>query len=169
MNTRVLCLGNALLADDALGPEVARRLRHHSLDDREVMETAETGFYLLEYVLGCSRLIVIDVIASGAGPPGTIYQLREQDVASPPGASPHYVGLFETVAVARGLGLPVPTEITVFAVEAADLTTIGGAMSEAVCRALPGVLAAVEEAVRGAQAPPVVSAAEPLPGVERCA
>lgn len=161
MNTRVLCLGNALLADDALGPEVARRLRQSrsaGLDDSEVMETAETGFYLLDYVLGCSRLIVIDAIASGAGPPGTIYQLREQDVFSIPGSSPHYVGLFETVAVARGLGLPVPTDITVFAVEAADLTTIGGAMSEAVCRAVPGVIAAVQEALRGAAAP--------LPGVQ---
>lgn len=140
MTTRVLCLGNALLADDALGPEVAARLRSLELKDVEVVETAETGFYLLDHVLGCTRLVVIDTVVTGSVPPGAIRQSSEQDLRGPFGGSPHYVGLFETLAAGRQLGLPVPGEVIILAVEGEDLTSVGGAVSPAVRRAIPEVV-----------------------------
>jgi hydrogenase maturation protease len=140
MRKRVLCLGNDLLADDALGPLVAQRLRLLDLPGVEVMETAETGFYLLELLLNCSSLLVVDTIVSGHFRPGTVRLLREEDVASIPGTSPHYVGLFEALAAGRQLQLSVPERVTLLVVEAGDCFTVGGAMHPAVERAIARVV-----------------------------
>ena len=153
MNDRVLCLGNSLIADDGLGPAVAQILRENPLPDVEIIETAETGFYLLDYLLGCRRLVVIDAIAGGSDPPGTIRQLRppdssragESDTPIAPGSSPHGVGLFEALAAGRQMHLPVPEQVAILAVEVEDLTTIGGAMSPAVREAIPHVVELVQK------------------------
>ncbi len=139
MRKRVLCLGNDLLADDALGPLVARRLRLLDLPGVEVVETAETGFYLLESFLDCTSLLVVDTIVSGNFPPGTVRLLREEDVATIPGSSPHYVGLFEALTLGRALKLSAPEKVTLLVVEAADCCTLGGAMHPAVEKAIASV------------------------------
>lgn len=139
MRKRVLCLGNDLLADDALGPLVARRLHQHELPGVEVIESAETGFYLLESFLDCTSLLVVDSIVSGDFPPGTVRVLHEEDVATIPGTSPHYVGLFEALTLARALKLSVPETLTLLVVEAGDCLTLGGVMHPAVEKAIASV------------------------------
>jgi hydrogenase maturation protease len=59
MSTRVLCLGNTLLADDAFGIVIAEHLRR-TRPDIEVCESSTSGFDLLDYTLGASRLLVVD-------------------------------------------------------------------------------------------------------------
>ncbi len=177
--TRVLCLGNDLIADDALGVVAARWLcrrlagvgaplppgpafdpaatirafQHPRAGAVEVVETALTGMYLLEAVVGASRLIVIDTVVTGANPPGSVRVLTEDDFTGPPGGSPHYVGLFETLELARGLGLPVPGEVVIVAVEAADYLTVGGGMTASVGAAVPVVVEKVLALLEGEAAP----------------
>lgn len=142
---RVLCLGNDLLADDALGIVAAERLRTRLPASVEVAATTETGFRLLDYLLYAHRVIVVDTILTGHAPPGTVLVVREDDVRQVPGGSPHYVGLFEALDIGRMLQQPVPEEMLIVAVEGDDLRTVGGGMGEAVRAALPRVLALVEE------------------------
>jgi len=177
--TRVLCLGNDLIADDALGVVAARWLcrrlagvgvplppgpafdpaatirafQHPRAGAVEVVETALTGMYLLEAVVGASRLIVIDTVVTGASPPGSVQVLAEDDFTGPPGGSPHYIGLFETLQLARGLGLPVPGEVVIVAVEAADYLTVGGRMTASVGAAVPVVVEKVVALLEGEGAP----------------
>ena len=66
--------------------------------------------------------------------------VREEDVAGPPGGSPHFIGLFETLALGSALGLRVPAEVTIIAVEAFDCLTLGGPMHPAVAAAIPRVV-----------------------------
>ena len=139
-STRVLCLGNELLADDALGAVVAEQLRQVLPGTVEVVFTSATGFDLLDEVLGTSRLLVVDTIETGTRPPGTVHLLREEDVQPVPGDSPHYVGLFETLKLGRKLQLDVPQEVIIVAVEPADCLTVGGALSPAVKAAIPLVV-----------------------------
>jgi len=143
--TKILCLGNALLADDGIGPAVAEELRRLKLPDVEVVETAESGFYLLDSVLNCVRLVVVDAISSRSTSPGTVHCLREADVRGAPGGSPHYVGLFEVLETARKLCMPAPSDVQVLAVEAEDLLTIGGPMTPHVRDAVPVVVARIKE------------------------
>jgi len=174
--TRVLCLGNDLIADDALGVVVARRLcrrlaaagpsrppgpafdpaatvrafGHPQAGVVEVVETALTGMYLLEAVVGAARLIVVDTVVTGAAEPGTVDVLGEEDFAgSVPGGSPHYIGLFEALDLARGLGLDVPDEVVIVAVEAGDFYTVGGGMTAAVGAAVPVVVERVLALLEG--------------------
>jgi hydrogenase maturation protease len=163
---RVLCLGNELIADDAVGIVVARELAGRlalagvplpagpafdpaatgtafqlgQVGRVEVVETALTGMYLLEAVVGASRLIVIDAVLSGAADPGTVLELTERDLDGPRGGSPHYIGLLETLELARALGLAVPSDVVIIAVETGDAMTVGGAMTAPVEAAIPLVV-----------------------------
>ncbi|MBM3696034.1 MAG: hydrogenase maturation protease [Actinobacteria bacterium] len=178
--TRVLCLGNDLIADDALGPMAARHLclrlaefgaprpegpafdpaatvrafDHPRAGTVEVVETALTGMYLLEAVVGACRLIVVDTVVTGSAPPGTVEVMDEKDFAGvPAGGSPHYVGIFEAIGAARALGLDVPAEVVIVAVEAGDYFTVGGSMTAPVRAAVPEVVDRVLALLGGS--PPV--------------
>lgn len=150
---RVLCLGNDLLADDALGSVVAEHLRQVAPAGVEVVSTSETGFHLLDHVSNTSCLIVIDTVVTGADAPGTIYVLEESDFRTAPGGSPHYIGLQETLALVRALDLVAPETVMVLAVEAADCSTLGGAMHPAVRAAIPLLLDKVRELIELARLP----------------
>lgn len=144
-SARVLCLGNELLADDALGSAVAEQLRRLTLPGVDVVDTSVTGFHLLDHILNVRRLLVIDTILTGTADPGTVFLLREEDVRAVPGSSPHYIGLFEALAVGRKLGLAVPEEVAIIAVEAADCCTVGGRMHPSVGKAIPAVLKQISD------------------------
>jgi hydrogenase maturation protease len=146
-SARLLCLGNDILADDALGICVAERLRERMPETIDVVSSMESGLRLMDYLVGVPRVVVIDTVQTGTAPPGTIFTLQECDVEITPGCSAHYIGLFETLAVARKLEFPVAQELFIIAVEASDCRTIGGDMDPAVERAIPEVIRRVEEMV----------------------
>lgn len=136
--TRLLGLGNDILGDDAFGILVAREAGQVlSPTEVEVVTSYLSGLHLLDSLLDCTRLIVVDTIVTGRAEPGTIYVLREKELPGARAACPHGVGLFDALALARKLGLPAPGEVTIIAVEAADCLTVGGEMHEAVRAAIP--------------------------------
>jgi hydrogenase maturation protease len=137
---RVLCLGNELLGDDALGCEIAARLRQFASQDVDICCTPESGLHLLDCALGVRRLVVVDTVQTGNAPPGTIYRFLDSELPIVPGGSPHYVGLCEALALARKLGLPVADEVIILAVEAADCLTLGAAMSPQVRSTMPALV-----------------------------
>ena len=148
---RVLCLGNELLGDDALGCVVADQLRPFASAEVDILSTPESGFHLLDYVVGLRRLIVVDTVQTGTAPPGTIYQFRDCELALVPGGSPHYVGLCEALALARTLGLPVAEEVIILVVEAVDCLTLGAEMSSQVCSTIPTLVSMVRDMMPAAQ------------------
>src|ERR1035437_6988940 len=137
---RVLGLGNEILGDDALGILVAREAEVRFGKDVEVVSSSQAGFHVMDELLGVSRLLVVDCIQTGAAKPGTVYVLDEHAIRPAPCVSSHSLGIFEVLAVARRLGLPVPAECVILAVEAADCTTVGGSMHPDVEAAIPVVL-----------------------------
>jgi hydrogenase maturation protease len=146
-STRVLCLGNDLIGDDSLGSIVEAHVRQLAAEDVEVVSTPETGFHLLDYLLNTTRLIVVDTVVTGSAPPGTIYEFRDTDLKSLPGGSPHYVGLFEALTVARHLRLPAAEQVLILAVEATDCSTVGEDMHPAVVAAIPGLIKMVRDRI----------------------
>ncbi len=146
LDARILCLGNDLLADDALGFRVADELRSELGDPPpthlEVVVSPESGFALLDHLMGARRVIVVDTALTGRAEPGTVYRIENgEDWYDASGVSPHYVGLFEALAVGRALRLPVAESIVILAVEAADVVTVGGPICAAVEAAVLRVLA----------------------------
>lgn len=139
---RILCLGNDLLADDALGRAAAEQLAGSAGPDVDVVYAPSAGFALLDHVTGGGRrLVLIDAIHTGRAQPGTIHEFQGADLAGPPGSSPHYVGLHEVLQLARMLDLGAPDDVAVLAVETADELTVGGTMHPLVEAAIPRVCA----------------------------
>ncbi len=132
---RVLCLGNDLLGDDAFGLIAGREIAQLR-PDVEVVNSSASGLHLFDQILDCERLIVVDTVETGHAEPGTVFVLNEGDLPKSRGDSPHCTGLFDALALARKLGMTVPSELTVVAVEAADCRTIGGPMDPRVCEAI---------------------------------
>jgi hydrogenase maturation protease len=147
-SARLLCLGNDLLADDAFGYVAAEELRRRMPADVEVVFTANTGIGLIDHLGQATLLVVIDTVVTGTADPGTIYVLKEGDIQSVSGGSPHYIGLFETLALGRKLEMTMPDRLVIVAVEAADNMTLGGEMHPAVKDAVPAVVEHVAELVR---------------------
>jgi len=102
----------------------------------EILETALTGMYLVEAIVGAGRLIVLDSVVSGTAAPGTVRELTERDLAGARGGSPHGIGLLEALDLARALGLQAPVDVRFVTVEAGDSVTIGGAMTARVSEAV---------------------------------
>lgn len=147
MNVRVLCLGNDLLADDGVGPEIGRRLKALELSYVEVMITQLSGLHLLDIISEeCKQLIIIDTIITGTAPAGTVHVLEAADMRRSNVRAPHSSGLPEVLAIARALRLPVP-HTRVFAVEASDCSTIGGPISQSLQQAIPEVVERVRREI----------------------
>ncbi|MBZ5581937.1 MAG: hydrogenase maturation protease [Acidobacteriia bacterium] len=144
---RVLGLGNELLADDAFGILAARAVRRRFGRAAEVVCSSAAGFHLIDHVLNIKRLLVIDTVAVANAIPGTIHVFRGADPR--PATLPHFVGLFDVLDLARRLGLPVPDEVLIVGVEAADCTTVGGAMHPEVRAAIPKAVEIAGSFLRG--------------------
>ena len=148
---RILCLGNELLADDAFGFLAAEELRRR-FPQMDVVFTSDSGLHLIDYLAGIQLLVVVDSIQTGTVSPGTLYVLRSSDIKSPYGPSPHYVGLLETLQLAKELLHNVPRDVIILAVEVADCLTLGGKMHDAVKSAVGLVADFVAEFVPSWQA-----------------
>jgi hydrogenase maturation protease len=145
MKTLVLGLGNEFLSDDGVGIAAARSLKAElaGQDEIDVVESSLAGIALLDLFLGYDRAVVIDAIRTRRSPPGSLIELSPADLDPIAAPSPHFTGLPEMLAVARELELDFPEDIRILAVEAEDLGTIGGGMSEAVELAIPRVVTRV--------------------------
>jgi hydrogenase maturation protease len=132
MKTLILGLGNDLLGDDAVGIIAARRLYEIVGGSMDIVECSAAGMALLDVLVGYDRVVIFDAIHSGDHPLGTVFEMSVGDLRPLARMSPHYAGLPEVMLIGQRLGLDLPREIAIFAVEIEDCLTIGGELSEPV-------------------------------------
>lgn len=140
----IVAVGNDLLGDDAVGLVAGFTLKAEGLP---VEMSVRSGLALLDHIEGVGKVLLIDSQTTG-GAPGEIeeFVLTPSVVRSP---SPHYLGYGEALAVGRAVGLDLPDEIRVLAVERAGATNIGAGLSESVRAALPALIHRARDIVRG--------------------
>ncbi len=145
----LLGLGNDILSDDAIGLDVVREVgrRLNGLERIEVKESTEMGLSLLDFVVGFQRLVVVDAVQTGRAPPGHVHELDSHSLKTLSGSAPHCFGLGEVLALGRELGLPMPDQVRVFAVEVADPFTLGTQLTPKLRAAQPLVVERVMNAV----------------------
>lgn len=146
-NTLVVGLGNELLSDDGVGIKAARELREELQSQADVIECSESGLALLDLLEGYKRVLLLDAIATGQHPPGTILEFCAKDLQRPFASSPHFMGIPELVQLANRLDIPFPEEINILAMEAENLYELGVRFSKSVELALPKFLQRGREAV----------------------
>lgn len=138
----LLGLGNDILCDDAIGfhvtAEVRRRVAH--LKNVEVVETAEMGLSLLDFIVGFNDLILVDAVQTGKAPAGFLHELDADDLTTLPTVSPHFLGVGEVIALGRKLGMAIPSRVKILAVEVEDPFTMSTQITPALQRALPDIV-----------------------------
>jgi len=146
LKTLVLGLGNPILSDDSVGFRVAQALKGRFDEERvTVMETSLAGLSLLDLLLGYDRAIIIDSTQTG-GRVGEVYRLNAKDFdTTRHAASPHDVNLATALELGKRLGLAVPKEIIIFAIEVQDVTTFSESLTPMVEQAIPQVVEMVLE------------------------
>ena len=146
----LLGLGNDILTDDAIGLHVVQELQrelsgHPAID---VRETTEMGLALLDFITGYSAVVIVDSIQTGKAAPGSVHELDVGALQQLTGRTPHFVGVSETLALGRQLGLAMPEQVKIFAIEVEDPFTLGTTLSPALQAALPTIVGRIGAALR---------------------
>ena len=149
--TLILGLGNSLLCDDGVGIYVAAELKNRV--DRPgitVMETGVAGLSLLDLLVGYDRAIIVDAIQTVGGKAGQIYRLEPKafDTAIHT-ASAHGIDFTTALEFGKKLGLPLPQQIIIFAVEVSDISTFSEECTPEVTRAIPTCVEMVLRELKG--------------------
>ena len=118
----VLGLGNILLRDEGVGVRVIEAMERLELPANvELFDGATAGLDLLGVLVGRRKVIVIDAIDAECEP-GTVLRLDPEDLVlqGDPGVSLHEIGLMETLAAAKQLGI-APREVVILGVKPKDV------------------------------------------------
>ncbi len=140
--TLILGLGNSILSDDRIGLDVAH-LVHKVLksEDCDLVESELVGTNILDFACGYKTLIVIDSIKTRNGKDGDVYQLSLDDMPKQKQSnSPHNVGLYWTIKMGEKLGMEVPEEIRIYAIEVNDPFSFGEELTDTMRKLLPNIV-----------------------------
>jgi hydrogenase maturation protease len=139
MKTLVLGIGNPILSDDGAGIRVAQEVGKSLSDPKiTVAETSEAGLSLLDSIVGYDKVIIIDAVQTQEGQAGQIYRMGPQDFSfAKYFSAPHQINLLAALELGNVLNLAMPQEITIFAVEAKDITNFSERCTPEVERAIP--------------------------------
>ncbi|RME51013.1 MAG: hydrogenase maturation protease [Caldilineae bacterium] len=146
MQTLLLGLGNPILTDDGVGIRAAEAVRAALPPGAPVTvgEACVGGLGLMERLVGYRRAILIDAICTGDAPPGAVRRLTLDDLRTitPPRhtASTHDAPLLTALETGRQMGLPLPDDIVLFAIEAANVSDFGETLTPPVAAAIPEVV-----------------------------
>lgn len=147
--TLVLGLGNPILTDDGVGVWVAEAVRAAlpPTTPIEVSEVSVGGLTLMETMIGYERVILIDALHEGQNGPGTIHRMTLDELRSisptQHSASPHDTTLSTALAFGEQMGVPLPAEIIIYAIEVENIIDFRDTPTPAVAAAIPQVVAAV--------------------------
>ena len=150
MKTIVLGLGNTILSDDGVGVYVARALREELAGAADVVEAELAGLDLLEMLAGYERAVIIDAIELDGEDPGSVFRLAPDDLKITPRlASFHDIDIVTALALGERLGIEMPFEVVIYAVQVEDALTIGERCLPAVAAVMPSLVSEIAADLRG--------------------
>ena len=145
--TIVIGLGNTILGDDGIGPLIVEELRSRlESEGAAVVTGAFHSFDLMEKMVGCSRAFIVDAIQVEEGEEGdlmvfTLEELLKHAMLE----SPHRANLLGAIKAGKKMGLPLPSEITVFGIRVRFDLEITEELSDKISAAYPGLLQKITE------------------------
>ena len=152
MSTLLLGMGNPILCDDAVGVRLARDIRQRlgEIPGLDVVEECSVGgLNLLDVLRGYDRAIVLDSIQTSGGVAGTLYRFEAEALRD----TLHLTSIHDTnfataLELGRRLGMHLPSEIHIFAVEIEEARVFSETMTPALESRYSGIAEAILEDVR---------------------
>lgn len=142
----IICIGNALAADDGAGSAVYEELQRSRLPQGvRLCFLGLGGIDILDQLEGEERLVVVDAVQLG-GDPGTVHVLDWQDIPEmgPRPVSGHGIGVREAVELGKRLYPErMPREISLVGIEGQCFDQLGVSLTIEVKNAVPRAAAAV--------------------------
>ncbi len=135
----ILCLGNEILSDDSFGFKVSNVLNNgDDLGEKiDAVFAPLAGFNLLDLLKDRSSVLIVDTIITSNAKPGTIhYYPMGHFTPSKHLTCSHQVNLPTALEFGRLLGMTIPQNIDVLAIEAQDVETLSEKMTENVSASL---------------------------------
>jgi hydrogenase maturation protease len=149
MKTLILGLGNPILTDDGVGVLVAEQVRSRLPEDTsvDITEVSVGGLTLMEAMIGYDRVILIDAFQPQDRKPGLVHKMTLDDLKSisptQHSASPHDANLVTALETGQRMGLPLPKDITIYAIEVENVSEFSDQPTPSVAAVIPEVTEAV--------------------------
>lgn len=145
MRLLVIGLGNPILGDDGVGWKVAKTLEEQFIlpPEVEVDYLAVGGISLMERLIDYDKAIIIDAISTNKQPIGTISCCKLEDLPYRDIGhlgSAHDTTLPEALHLGKQIGVKLPDEISIVAVESLNVFTFSEELSARVAAAIPEVV-----------------------------
>jgi hydrogenase maturation protease len=135
----IIGLGNEMLSDDGLGIKVVRELRNRLHDPSVTFEELSVGgLQLFDYLIGTEECVIVDAIMTGTQPAGTLLRFVQIADHKPVKlTSSHQIDLGHILGLARFMGATLPKRLTVYGIQADDITTFRETCTTQVSQAIP--------------------------------
>ena len=109
------------------------------------IEASTGGINLMEYMAGFHKAIIIDAIVTGKHKAGTVFKFIYPDIPYTRNTvSTHDMDLPMALEMGKHLGIALPSEIVIFAVEAKDTVNFGENLTEEVEIAMGSVVSEIK-------------------------
>lgn len=139
-NAILLGLGNPILSDDGIGNRVAKELTWLENHGVAIVEASLAGFNLLELLAGFEKAVLVDAIQTKEGRVGAIYRLNKDDLSfSQRLSSVHDINLYTAWQLGQTLGVELPTDLVIFAIEVKDVLTFSEMLTPEIEAIVPQV------------------------------
>ena len=143
MKTIIVGLGNSILSDDSVGIKTASQVKERVGVSNEIdfLEIGAGGLRLMEAISGYNKAIIIDAMEKDPTSPGKIYKLTPDDFTCSKNIScKHDTSFIEALKIGNQMGVELPTEIKIWAIEAKNVTTFSEELTEEVAKSVPLVV-----------------------------
>jgi len=122
MKDIILGIGNPILCDDGIGIYLAERLKKE-IPQLEIIETSDSGFALIDLIIGYDRAIFIDSIKTGMMKVGEVVLFSVNEFKSSIPYSIHSLDMFTALEIFRASGIKIPSIIYLLGIEVVDNST----------------------------------------------
>ena len=112
----------------------------------EVIEMYAGGIRLMDAMEGYDRAVIVDALVTGVERPGTVRRLSLSDLVTTRNTlSVHDMDLPMALEMGRMLGVPLPSEIVIWGIEAKDVENFGEELTEEVEASVSRTIELIEE------------------------
>ncbi len=139
MKRLVLGIGNPIIGDDGVGFRVIEALEADPPPGDVTLTASDvSGFAILDYIVHCDEVVIVDAIQTVNGRVGDIYRLALDDFrVTKHTPSAHDVDLPTALEIGKILNMQLPRRISIVAIEIPDAYEFSNDLTPPVQAAVP--------------------------------